>query len=292
MTSNYHHSENSILTELFTDLSSIGQRDKDAIVQMVLNFSAALNLTEKVGKPLCVVETGSGFSTRVFEFLLGAFPKSTLVSIDLGGKGALNLNSRSVEWGEKSKDVELNLVQAPSIELQLLERAWGMTGELNWDSSSLAASDIEPFIDYRHDDRRVLDFENSVGNPLSAQVVLREVRKLSKGEETYFHRRRYPGDEFDALEQIKSSGGLRSQLKELAPDLVFLDSGEFSTLAEFLVIDEMAEAGQLLIVQDILFPKSVKGFLIGSLILKSPRWQMLWIDKSTAQGIFVARRIR
>ena len=291
MTSNYHLNEDSVLTELFKDVSSLGQRDKHAILQMLLNFSTALSFTEKAGHPVRAVETGSGFSTKVFEFLLRGFPASTLVSIDLGGEGALVTNSRSVTWSGESQEVELRLIHAPSIDLDSLERAWGLTGELNWDHSVLEASDLEPFIDYRHDDRRVTEFESSEGEQVSPKAVLRMVRDIGRDKANYLLSRRYQGDEFEALGQTKVPACLDGIMADLQPDLIYLDSGEFSTLAEFLVIDELAKAGAILVVQDILFPKSIKGFIIGAIVQNSPRWQMLWSDRSTAQGIFVARRI-
>jgi hypothetical protein len=291
MNSNYHLSDDSVLTELFRDVSSVGRRDKDAILQMLLNFSTALSLTEKAGNSIRALETGSGFSTRVFEFLLRGFPASTLTSIDFGGEGALVANSRSVTWSGESQDVKLNLIQAPSIDLEDLEQAWGLTGELNWDNRALAASDLEPFIDYRHDDRRVSEFESYVGERVSPAAVLRLVRDLGKGQANYLLSRRYQGDEFETLGHTRVPACLDGLMADLQPDLIFLDSGEFSTLAEFLVVDELAKAGAILVVQDILFPKSVKGFIIGGFVLNSPRWQMLWSDRSTAQGIFVAKRI-
>lgn len=291
MTSNYHLSDDSVLTELFRDVSSLGQRDKQAILQMLLNFSTALSFTQRMGHSIRALETGSGFSTRVFEFLLRGFPASTLVSIDLGGEGALVTNSRSVIWSGESQDVQLKLIHAPSIDLKSLEHTWGLTGDFNWDSSALEASDFEPFIDYRHDDRRVTDFESYVGQQVSPEAVLGMVRDLGKDKANYLLSRRYQGDEFEALGQTKAPACLDGLMVDLQPDLIYLDSGEFSTLAEFVVIDELAKVGTILVVQDILFPKSIKGFIIGAIVQNSPRWQMLWSDRSTAQGIFVARRI-
>ena len=101
---------------------------------------------------------------------------------------------------------------------------------------------------------------------------------------------RSAGDEFELLKSIESKGVLADTLREVRPNLIFLDSGEFSTLPEFLIVDDLAEIGAVLLVQDIIFPKSIKGFLIGALVAASSRWEVLWIDRSTPQGMLAAIR--
>jgi hypothetical protein len=58
----------------------------------------------------------------------------------------------------------------------------------------------------------------------------------------------------------------------------------------FNEVDGLAKPGLLLLVQDVLFPKSIKGFAIGGLLLESKKWDVLFVDKSTPQGMLLAER--
>lgn len=98
---------------------------------------------------------------------------------------------------------------------------------------------------------------------------------------------RTPEDEFNFLQNNPAKPVLRELLHDYEPNIVYFDSGEYLSNIEFNIIDEFAKKGTLLIVQDIFFPKSIKSFLIASAIMASKRWRILWIDRTTPQGVIV-----
>ena len=75
-------------------------------------------------------------------------------------------------------------------------------------------------------------------------------------------------------------------------DLIFFDSGEYSSCVEWLEFKDRIAVGGLAAFHDVFFPKSVKNFLPCAAILADPNWRVVWIDQSTIQGLLIAQRIK
>ncbi len=73
-------------------------------------------------------------------------------------------------------------------------------------------------------------------------------------------------------------------------DAVFFDCGEFSSMPEWTVLAGHIRPGGLAVFHDIYFPKSVKNFLVCAAVAASPDWEVLYRDRTTPQGLLVARR--
>ena len=74
-------------------------------------------------------------------------------------------------------------------------------------------------------------------------------------------------------------------------DAVFLDCGEVSSLAEFLALENRLVSWSYVLLHDIYFPKSIKNFLLGTLLSLDPAWEILYQDSISKQGGMVARKL-
>ena len=72
-------------------------------------------------------------------------------------------------------------------------------------------------------------------------------------------------------------------------DCLFLDCGEVSSLAEFLILEKNLKSGSYLLLHDIYFPKSIKNFFLAALLTLDDRWSILYVDTVSTQGGLVAR---
>ena len=273
-------------------ISSLDARDSHVVLQMMFNFSSAIGLLNSGGESPRIVETGSGFSTQIFYTLISKGNPGQLISIDFGDREAAENNSRHlVDLGTVFESDCATLVAQPTIDLQDLEAVYGGGGApASWRPSGLNVSQLAPFVELRLDDRRRTQIERATKNPFNIDTISHDVLDRSLSDSAIFNSYRSASDEFDFLKSTKSKGALANLLRKNRPNLIFLDSGEFSTLAEFLVVDDLAEMGTIILVHDIVFPKSIKGFLIGALLTASPKWEILWVDRSTPQGMLAAVR--
>jgi hypothetical protein len=75
-------------------------------------------------------------------------------------------------------------------------------------------------------------------------------------------------------------------------DFVLFDSGELSSIIEWELLKDHIKIGGFAAFHDIYFPKSIKNFVVCASILGDPNWKPIYIDDTTAQGGFVAQRVR
>jgi hypothetical protein len=64
---------------------------------------------------------------------------------------------------------------------------------------------------------------------------------------------------------------------------VFLDSGEFSSLPGWEIVEARLRPGGYVILHDIFFPKSFKNWIVSSTIMANPIYERLYIDRLTPQ---------
>lgn len=93
-----------------------------------------------------------------------------------------------------------------------------------------------------------------------------------------------PGKEYGILNK------LLDKCREF--DAIFLDSGELAGNPEFEMVVNRIRIGGIIGLHDVFFPKSYKNFLPCGYLRSSPDWSVIHDDKSTRQGMFVAKRIR
>jgi predicted O-methyltransferase YrrM len=109
-------------------------------------------------------------------------------------------------------------------------------------------------------------------------------------------------DQGDYLNEIKFLDGekpgkkygilnkLLSEKKEF--DAIFLDSGELAGNPEFEMVVDRVRIGGIIGLHDVFFPKSFKNFLPCGYLRYSSDWAIIHDDKTTRQGMLVAKRIR
>jgi len=233
-----------------------------------------------------IIETGSGFSTLVFSHLLSG-GGGDLASIDFGGHEAFTRNTRN---DLEIMPISVRFLTAPTISLQQLETVWEVPNILAGAPLSACLDEIDLFVDFSQDDRRVLDASRFLNGPLTANALREYLSRVGLINNELLNAYRSSGDEFDALAETTIKPVLEHLVLDFDPNLIYLDSGEFSTFIEFQIIDRTCKSGTFLVVQNILFPKSIKGFLISCALMASPRWDVVWVDKSTPQGIVIAVR--
>jgi predicted O-methyltransferase YrrM len=102
-------------------------------------------------------------------------------------------------------------------------------------------------------------------------------------------------NEVNMLKNLETSGktGALDNLivREASWDMVFLDSGELSSMIEWLKIKDRTVTGGLVAFHDIFFPRSFKNFIVCASILADPDWKVVFIDDSTKQGLLIAQRV-
>jgi hypothetical protein len=78
---------------------------------------------------------------------------------------------------------------------------------------------------------------------------------------------------------------------QMVIDALFLDCGEASSLAEFLSLEGNLKLGSYLLLHDIYHPKSIKNFLLATLLTLDPSWEILYRDTASTQGGLIARKV-
>ena len=271
----------------------LSARDSAAVLQMLFNFSAAFAKLRTNGLKPIVLETGSGLSTQVFKTLLSRETGGKLISVDYAASEAMHRNSRNLlDLNDVREEARVEVVSKPTIDIHQLEAVYGGSKPASWRPSGLNATELEPFVDLRLDDRRRAQVEDATKRPFGIDSIYSDLTRGSLQDSEILSSYRLASDEFEVLRTAKPKGVLPELLRKKQPNLVFLDSGEFSTLPEYLIADDLLGVGTLVLVQDIIFPKSVKGFIISALMAASSKWEILWVDKSTPQGMIAAVKTR
>ena len=75
-------------------------------------------------------------------------------------------------------------------------------------------------------------------------------------------------------------------------EFVFFDCGEYSSLAEWFLLEGQIKPGGFALLHDIYYPKSIKNFLVAALITLSDSWEIVYHDKVSPQGALVARKVK
>jgi hypothetical protein len=90
-----------------------------------------------------------------------------------------------------------------------------------------------------------------------------------------------------------SGKGACAQLAEsgVNVDAVFFDCGEASSLAEFLALECSLKKGSYVLLHDIYYPKSIKNFLLATLLMLDSSWDVLYQDRVSDQGGMVAIKL-
>ncbi|EKD71460.1 MAG: hypothetical protein ACD_46C00181G0025 [uncultured bacterium] len=292
MIENHNICDFSVFNESFEPFNYLGHRDKQVVRQCIQNFSAVVGLVRSNGSVPKVLETGAGLSTIIFSKLLNLSGEH-IKTIDAFAIEAIQLNSRGT--GDHFKLTELrncDIVKGVTIDFDELDKFYqSKSSTIMSLSSDQVLSNLDLFFNFNMEDRNY----KKVSHIIKSNHVISSKLKNYFIENSLFANElikayRTDNDEFNFLKSTQSKPILRDTLQYYSPNIIYLDSGEFSSVIEFNIIDELTQVDTLLIVQDIFFPKSIKSFLISSAILSSNRWRVLWIDRTTPQGMLICKK--
>lgn len=158
-----------------------------------------------------------------------------------------------------------------------------------------AAKAAQAFVETSMDARKALRVASALGlDEFSAGRVVDTILKSTRLPADLISVFRTPRDEFefyaDGGEPLQ--GCMQDIMETENIDAVFLDSGEFSSLPEWEIVDQRLRPGGYVILHDIFFPKSFKNWLVCGAIAADPVYETLYIDRSTPQGLMVAQKKR
>jgi len=279
-----------LLSKKYEFSKFLGHRDKQVLRQTLMTFASIFVFKDK---PITVLEIGAGISSIVISDLLSRRQDgSKLISYDYKGKRALIENTRSLDLGDEKWLDALEIREEPSCSFDQLNDFYqsNKTTLGGMDQAHLLVG-IESFINWALDDRRLRSIEQKLGSNIKSTLT-NDLRVYFKDNGLFksplFELFRHDGDEFETLRGIHSAEVFDTTAKQDDIDVVYLDSGEFSSNVEFNKLEKQLKAGTIVVAQDILFPKSIKSFLIGAFLVMSPDWRLIWQDNTTPQGILVA----
>ncbi|MFT4805608.1 MAG: hypothetical protein ACI9YE_002830 [Psychroserpens sp.] len=99
-------------------------------------------------------------------------------------------------------------------------------------------------------------------------------------------------DFYQQFDRVKKNGVIDKALKDnTIYDFIFFDCGELSSLVEWFLLKDTIRKGGYAFFHDIYFPKSIKNFIAVSFVELSDEWEVVFCDKSTPQGMLVARKL-
>jgi hypothetical protein len=161
-------------------------------------------------------------------------------------------------------------------------------------SFELAVKSTTDFIEISMDPRKLekvngvlniekFDKDSLIKKILSDKTILPELIDVYRtdGDELGFHKNNNI-EQFDPL--------LKTIMDEESIDVVFLDSGEFSSLPEWEIVEPRLRIGGYVILHDIFFPKSFKNWLVAGSIMANSSYNVLFIDETTPQGLLIAQK--
>lgn len=277
--------EQAILLQHFAGIEFQNQREQDVFLSYLRGFSVLFfDPTVKH-----VVEVGAGQSTAILA-LLSERSSCSVTTIDMDPQ-ALRNKIVSHEILRRIRE-HINFVNGPSVSRSDLhywyERPFEAVGRI---PAAQVLNGADTFIDTTMDNRKEAPVRRALNIPkLNVALVSAAILRSHNFPPALLEIYRNEHDELSNTSIQTDSGVLSSILEENEVNAVFLDSGEFSSLLEWEIVENHARAGSYVILHDIFFPKSFKNWLVCSSIALNPAWQVMYIDRSTPQGLMVARK--
>jgi predicted O-methyltransferase YrrM len=239
-----------------------------------------------------MLELGAGFST-VLLARLAQFKQCQLFTVDIACERLLNRLKEGAFAEELESIVEV--LEGSSIST---EDFWSIYGPKEHSTvAGISVTELKQvlprFISRQFGVRKWTQLEELLGKPsqdIDPLELFFEDGRLGFPEDilNIFSQ---AGDELDfySREGSEKSGVLDELLQQTECfDLVFFDSGELSSLPEWIKLKDHIRPGGIAVFHDIYFPKSFKNFLTCSAVTVDPKWQVIYQDRSTPQGLLIA----
>ena len=241
-----------------------------------------------------ILEIGGGQSTSLLSKYGERFGWN-IITIDMNPESiTLKLRSQS-DTDDTLKNISFRKgVSVSSEEIRkYYENGIDKIGNTPFDLSVKATLD---FIETTMDSRRIGKVNQVLGvEKFEKNVLIEKVLANKKVLADLIQVYRTEGDEFEFHEKNNIEPFdplLKVIMEEESIDVVFLDSGEFSSLPEWDVVEPRLRVGGYVILHDIFFPKSFKNWLVAGSIAANPDYATLYIDQTTPQGLLIAQKIK
>jgi predicted O-methyltransferase YrrM len=280
--------EEVIKKKYFSDIKFSDQRELNVFYSYLRGFSL-LFLDSSIKN---ILEIGGGQSTS----LLSKFGQRfgwNIITIDMNPE-SITLKLRSqIDTEDTLKNISFRKgVSISTDEIRkFYESGFDTIGNIPFELALKATTD---FIEITMDPRRldnvngILNIEKFEKNGLidkilSDKTILPKLIDVyrTEGDELSFHEKNNI-ERFDPL--------LKTIMDDESIDVVFLDSGEFSSIPEWEIVEPRIRIGGYVILHDIFFPKSFKNWLVAGCIMANSNYDVLFIDDTTPQGLLVAQK--
>lgn len=279
--------EDTIQEKYFADIRFSDERERQVFLSYIRGFSLMI-LDSSIKK---VLEIGGGQSTALLA-TLGARLGWEIITIDMNPEAiTLKLRNQSVS------DSVLRCIhyrKGTSLEPKCIrsyyEKPVLTVGNVPFYDAVRASNE---FVDTTMDARKAPRVAQALGlQTFTGREILAEISKSHSFAPELLSVFRSAGDEFEfyAEDAEPTVGLLEKIMSNDLIDAVFLDSGEFSSLPEWTIVNERLRKGGYVVLHDIFFPKSFKNWLVCGSIEADPTYEILYVDRSTPQGLMVARK--
>lgn len=278
--------EEAVLNQYFSGMRFVDQRERGVFLSYVRGFSI-LFFDSAVRN---IVEIGGGQSTAIFALMAERFG-CRVSAIDMNPEAIKN-KVRSAELCDRIFR-NVSFQRGVSISRKELDSYYQASrdhiGDISIDDVFRAAGQ---FIDTSMDGRKESQVLSALNIPrLDVSLLRTVVMNNDKFSRSLLDIYRNDDDEFVTSSRTVAGVGLLDDILGRGDvDAVFLDSGEFSSLPEWEIVSRRLRVGGYVILHDIFFPKSFKNWLVCASIRANPKWDIVYVDRSTPQGLMVARR--
>lgn len=241
-----------------------------------------------------VLEIGAGFSTVLWAEVAQAC-RCEVYSIDMSYQNLL----RKIEHTRFHDLVKKNItfLNGTSITKSYFESFYNRLPkkELGGIAADSIRVNLAPLLKAEFGIRKWKRLAEVLGVAEPSEIDLQQMFFTAEGlvfPEEIMRIYRNADDEFD---YFSTHAADVSVLDDLLPrvdffDVIFFDSGEFSSMPEWVLLKDRIRSGGIAVFHDIYFPKSFKNFLVCAAVLADPEWRVVYQDVNTPQGMLVAVR--
>jgi len=277
--------ENSVQSNFFSGIEFSDKREREVFLSYIRGFMIPF-LDDSVKH---IVEIGAGQSTAIFALMAERF-SGRVTTIDMKPESI----SKKIRNDELCQRIfsNVNFQRGFSIggaDLKsYFNRSLETIGGVSFDS---ALSHAGNFIDSALDARKVPLVLKALNiGSLTVDTLKNSLLKEGKFAPNLLDVYRNERDEFSFEDVSDTTTGLLSKVMDDDVDMVFLDSGEYSSLPEWEIVSEKIRPGGYVVLHDVLFPKSFKNWLVCGSIIADPSWEAIYFDNSTPQGLLIAKK--
>lgn len=279
--------EEVVQKKYFSGIGFSDERERQVFLSYIRGFSL-LTLDSSVKK---ILEIGGGQSTTLLS-QLGERLRWEIITIDMNPEAiASKIRSQSIseltlQHIQFRRGVSINI---PEIQAYF-DCELSTIGGVPFDIAIKAAS---KFIDTAMDGRKAPRVAKVLGlEEFNVNCVIDKMLQSKRISFELMDIFRTPRDEleFYSDDTYAPHGCLREIMEKENIDAVFLDSGEFSSLPEWEIVQSKLRPGGYVVLHDIFFPKSFKNWIVCGSIMANEAFVPLYIDNSTPQGLMVAQK--